>query len=231
MVYHIGINDIESDHWVAWVFDLHGCFSKSRSREKAIAGVPGIIKEYFLWISKHNPSFVPPEATIRVILAEDIKSYSVNDDYIVNAFFDHDSRLLTSDDIDEISRLLSYTRRDLNDVIACITPEQMDRHIEGEVQSTIRGILNHVATAERWYFDRIDLAFDRSKFPDDVVGKLKTVRKHTIAMLPELVGKGQVFLKRDERWSARKVLRRTLWHEIAHTRQIIRYLQTINKPQ
>ncbi len=229
MIYHIGVNDIEPNHWVAWVFDLHACFSKAKTRDEAIAAVPQVIKEYFRWLNNHNHPFSLPDKTTELKLAEDIKSYQVNNDYIVNAFFEDDRRPLNANDIDEIGRLLSYTRRDLSEVIGRISAEQMNQQIEGEVQSTIQGILNHIATAERWYFDRIEMAFERREFPQDVLIKLKTARKHTIAMLPMLEGKTQIFLKRDEKWTARKVMRRTLWHEIAHTRQIENYLQKMGK--
>lgn len=229
MVYRVGINDIEPNHWVAWVFNLHGCFSKANTRDKAIAGVPQVIKEYSHWLKGHNHPFSPPEEAIEVFLAEDIKSFAIKDDYFANAFFEDDRRPLTTDDIDEIEQLLAYTRKDLFGVIERISPEQMDQPIEGEVRSTIRGILNHIATAERWYFDRIDMGFDRKQFPEEVLRKLEMARKHTTVTLPRLEGAVQVFEKRGEKWSARKVLRRTLWHEIAHTRQIKRYLLRINK--
>jgi uncharacterized damage-inducible protein DinB len=229
MVYRVGINDIEPNHWVAWVFNLHGCFSKARTHDEALAGVPQVIKEYFRWLKGHHHPSSPQEEITDVILAEDIKSVTMNDNYIANAFFDDDKRMLTVEDIDEIRQLLVYTRKDLSGVIERITPEQLDQRIEGEVQLTIRGILNHIATAERWYFDKIGLGFERTQFPEDILQKLEFARKHTISVISKLEGMTEIFEKSGEKWSARKVLRRTLWHEIAHTRQIKKYLLRINK--
>ncbi|UCD94195.1 MAG: DinB family protein, partial [Candidatus Zixiibacteriota bacterium] len=223
MVYRIGVNDIEPNHWVAWVFDLHGCFAKAKTHDEAVASVPETIKKYFRWLKSHNhPASAPKD--FDVLLAEDIKSPTLEDGYIANALFEDDRRPLTTEDADEIRQLLVYTRKDLHALIDEIPPDRMDRAIEGEVQTSVRGILNHIATAEWWYFDRIDMAFDRKEFTEDVPARLDKSRDYTISMLPALVGVEQVVEKRSEKWSARKVMRRTLWHEIAHTSQIRRYL-------
>ncbi|MEK7327889.1 MAG: hypothetical protein AAB217_21800 [Chloroflexota bacterium] len=50
--------------------------------------------------------------------------------------------------------------------------------------------------------------------------KLEQVRAHSRACLPKLISDTQIVTLVDEAWSARKVLRRTLWHERDHTRQI-----------
>jgi hypothetical protein len=51
------------------------------------------------------------------------------------------------------------------------------------------------------------------------------VRQHTRAQLPGLVGDTRIAVRADEEWSARKVLRRTLWHEQDHTGHIARLVQ------
>jgi predicted RNase H-like HicB family nuclease len=33
MIYQLAVEEIEPDHWVAWVPDLLGCFSFSQSRK------------------------------------------------------------------------------------------------------------------------------------------------------------------------------------------------------
>lgn len=227
MIYHVGVNDIEPDHWVAWVFDLHGCFSKADSHDRAVAEVPGAIKKYFGWLRTHNHPVLHEEKSVEVLLAEDIASSVLQDGYIANAFFEDDRRPLAVEDVDEIRKLLSYTREDLLALIEQITPDEIDRAIEGEVQTSIRGILNHIATAERWYFDRLDMAFDRKELPPAILSRLEVTRNYTVSMLPRFTGMVQIAEKRGEKWSARKVVRRTLWHEIAHTRQIARYVSNM----
>ncbi len=226
MTYHLAINDIEPNHWVAWVLELHGCFAKGRTKEEAIALAPNIIRNYFNWRKKHGTSFVIPKEPIEIEIAEDIRSFAV-EDYFVNALFEHDKKPLTAEDLREISEILSYTRKDLLEVMAGISTEQINRPIEGEVTGSIAGVIKHIATAEMWYFDRIGLTFPREKRPDDLMELLALSRRYTLENLPRLLGDISIHEKRNELWTARKVLRRTLWHEIAHTRQIERYRNNI----
>lgn len=224
MLYRLGIEDIEPNHWVAWAFDFPGCFSKARNREDAIAEAPLRIAEYFEWLTSHNYSTPPATEQIEVEVGESSRSFISEGDYIVNAFFEDDRRLLSTDEAEHALWLLTCTRSDLLQVIQQISPAQLDRPIRGEVQGSIRGILNHVAWAEWWYFDRLNMAFKREEMPEDVVDMLEKVRAHTRRYLPQLVGNTTITERIGERWSARKVVRRTLWHERAHTQQIIRYL-------
>lgn len=228
MVYHIDINDIEPHHWVAWVYELHGCFSKATTHDTAIAQVPDTIKNYFAWLKGRNPIYNPPESPIEIDISEDIRSVLLDDGYFANAFFEHDRIPLTNNDINDIRRLLEYTRKDLFTIINKIPPMNMDKPIAGEVQKSIRGILNHIATAEWWYFDRFDISFDRKEMPEDTILILKKVREHTLSLLPSFIHANKIVKKREERWSVRKIMRRTLWHEITHARQIQRYLNEMN---
>jgi predicted RNase H-like HicB family nuclease/uncharacterized damage-inducible protein DinB len=224
MLYRIGVEDIEPNHWVAWVFDLFGCYSKARTRDEAIANAPRIIAEYFAWLSRHGREVLPPES-IEVEVSESWDSFICEGDYIVNAFFEDDRRPLSDNEIDYVLELLEYTRQDLLRVINPLSSEQLDKPIRDELQGSIRGILEHIAYAERWYFDRLGLAFPREEMPDDVMDMLEKVRTYTVHKLPELAGDTRITERISERWSARKLVRRTLWHERTHTRQIIRYLK------
>ncbi|MDH4155939.1 MAG: hypothetical protein OEW00_01505 [candidate division Zixibacteria bacterium] len=228
MLYRVGVNDIESGNWVAWVLSLDGCFSRGATRDDAVEGVPEAVTAYFRWLQHHDPEFVPPHAVIEFIVAEDIRSLALPDGYYANAFFDDDRKPITADDAARVRRLLGYTRQDLISVISRISPEQMDRPIEAEVRGCLRRVIRHVASAEWWYCDRLDLAFDWEEMPSDTLSSLERTRAHFLTLLPRLVGDERLVEKRNEKWSARKLARRALWHEIVHTRQIERYLRAMN---
>lgn len=225
MTYRLGIEEIEPNHWVAWVFDLPGCYSKATNQEDAIANAPLRIAQYFEWLANHN--YRTPRATepIEVEVSESFRSFISEGDYIVNAFFKDDRRLLTDDDVNHVLWLMACTRSDLLQVIQQIPADQLDRPIRGEVQGSIRGILKHIATAEWWYFDKLGLAFEREDMPEDVMMMLEKARAHTCRQLPQLVNHSEITTCIGEQWSARKIVRRTLWHERAHTEQIVRYLK------
>lgn len=223
-MYRLGVEDIEPSHWVAWVFELPGCYSKARNREDAIAKAPLRIAQYFEWLSSHDYKAPRVAEPIEVEVSESFNSFISEGDYIVNAFFKDDRRLLSHDEIEHALRLLEYTRSDLLHVIQRMSSDRLDKPIRGEVQGSIRGILNHVAWTEWWYFDRLNLAFKEEQMPDDIMSMLEKVRVHTRRRLPQLAGNTTITERIGEQWSARKIVRRTLWHERAHTQQIIRYL-------
>jgi hypothetical protein len=79
-----------------------------------------------------------------------------------------------------------------------------------------------VGGAEWWYLDRLGLAFAQKDVPDEPVDRLEKVRNHLVMALPGLVGDDRVVTPNGEGWSARKLVRRALWHERDHTHQIAR---------
>jgi len=64
------------------------------------------------------------------------------------------------------------------------------------------------------------LAFPNSKLPREPFECLTKVREYILANLPALAKRTGVATLSGETWSARKVLRRTLWHERDHTEHI-----------
>jgi hypothetical protein len=226
MRYRVAVEDIESDHYVAWVLDLFGCFGAAQSREEAIAGVPSRIAGYYAWVAGHDPAMPSPAGPFEVEVVEVFEAYASDEspDYLVNAFFEDDRRPLSYWDIVTGLKLLAWTRQDLMDVLASLSPrdfaQQLYEPVEGGAPQTIAAIGEHVARAENWYFDQLDLAVEWSTLPGDVVGKLEAVRANTRIQLVKLVGEGRITESCGECWSARKVLRRTLWHERDHTQHI-----------
>jgi predicted RNase H-like HicB family nuclease len=225
MKYYLGVEEIEPEHWLAWVFDLPGCFSRARTRPAVIAAAPDAIADYLDWLEGYSYSGQRDVSHIRVEVGEEFEWFVTDNDYRVNAFFEDDRRLLTADDSYHINWLLECSRKDLLSVMQPLTAEQLDRPVEGEVRGSIRGVLGHIAGAEHWYLESLHLAFDRSEMPSDVFRALSKVRAQTIDRLADLTGNAAIGERKGELWSARKIVRRTLWHERAHTRQILRYLK------
>jgi hypothetical protein len=79
-----------------------------------------------------------------------------------------------------------------------------------------------VAGSEWWYLDRLGLAFSRADLPEDPFERLNAVREHLLASLPSLPKRLGVVTLGGETWSARKVMRRTFWHERDHTQHILK---------
>ncbi|MCK5828075.1 DinB family protein [Candidatus Bipolaricaulota bacterium] len=182
------------------------------------------IADYYTWIHKDSPSSPVVDGPFEIELVEEFNAYASKEDpkYLVNAFFEDDRRPLSSEDVEIGLRLLGWTRQDLLKVLRELTPEQLNKPIKSEVRGNIMGILEHVCGAENWYFSQLGMDVNWSTLPNDIEGRLNAVRANTRAQLAKLIGESRITESYGERWSARKILRRTLWHERAHTEQIAR---------
>jgi uncharacterized damage-inducible protein DinB/predicted RNase H-like HicB family nuclease len=205
--------------WIAHVPDLPGCFNTHSDREAAISGIPNAIDDYTEWCGRHGLHISGLSGPM--IVSEVIRAWNYEEDYEVNAFFASDRPPLMQEEIAEYQQLLSASRGELQQVLNAISPEDYDVEYPGE-DRTIRGILHHIADAERWYMDRLGLAPPNEDLPTDVEKRLSVVREHLIANLPTLVRRSGVVTMSGEGWSSRKVLRRALWHERDHTLHIMK---------
>lgn len=224
--YEIGVEDMEPGHWVAWVFGLLGCFATAATEEEAAAAAPAAITEHFRWLMRHGHSHdvVPVDAVlVRARVAEVFQSYAVEDDYWINAFFADDRRPLAAEEVEEGIWLLGRQRDELLAALRDVPAEALEQPLAGEKRGSVHGILRHIAGAERWYFSR--LGFPADALLGDTTALLRQVREETCARLPQLVGDARVTERAREQWSARKVLRRTLWHERDHTHHIAKILR------
>ena len=226
---YLAVEDMEPNHWIAWAINLPACFSSATTVIDAVAHAPQKITEYFSWLLAHNNLLPAINEPIEVEVIETFHSFASSDDpeYIVNAFFDDDRRPLGYWDVEIALQLLNWTHQDLLSVIQSITQEKLTKAISGEVRGSITGILNHVAIAENWYFEQLSCGLERAKLPDDPLEMIAIVRANTEEQLVKLIGDEQITKNCDEVWSARKIMRRTLWHERDHVQQIAQLLRSL----
>ena len=203
--------------WIAHVPDLPGSFSTHKDRETAIGGMPAAVEAYIAWAGRHGLRISGLSAPM--IVSEVIRSWMYEDDYEVNAFFASDRPPVTVDELPEYELLLGAARKDLLAETQNLKPEQLEREYGGE-RWPISGVLHHVARAELWYLDRIGLAFARANLAEEPFQAVAQVREHLRASLPALAGRTGAVTLSGEVWTARKVLRRCLWHERDHTEHI-----------
>ncbi len=203
--------------WIAHVPDLPGCFSTHKERETAIGNVPAAVEAYIAWAGTHGLRISGLSAPM--IVSEVIRSWMYENDYEVNAFFASDRPPVAVDELPEYELLLGAARKDLLAQTRELTPEQLAKEFNGE-RWPIGGIMLHVARAEQWYLDRLGLGFPRADLAEDPFQALAQVREHLRETLPALAQRTGVVTLSGEVWTARKVLRRCLWHERDHTEQI-----------
>ena len=222
MGYSVAVEDIEPRHFVCWVLDLPGCFSSAHSQTDALARAPSRIDDYFAWITGHDPSVPRVSGPFQIDLVEVFEAHpcASDPDYLVNAFFEDDRRPLSYWDVEVGLRLLDWSRQDLLNVIASLSARQLHAPTQGQDRPTIARVLEHVCRAENWYLSHFDRSVERSSLPEDLLSRLDAVRANTRRQLVTLIGQTRITASCDERWSARKILRRTLWHERDHTQHI-----------
>jgi len=229
-MFRVGLENNTEGRSLAWVLGHPGCFAFGADGPAALEAVPGAIRAYRRWISEHSSHSWLDGDEVGFILEETFDCYTINDDfeldqqgYEVNAWFRHDWKPLTSEDIQRGMLLLAWGREELLKTVSSLTPEILDRTYPAERWS-IRGILNHIAVAEWWYQDRLGLVFPRQELPKDPFDCLEKGRAGLVGVLVGLAGSTQVVGFDGEFWSPRKLLRRAVWHEVDHIHHIRKLL-------
>ncbi len=228
----IGLELNNEGRALAWALDYPGCFAYGKDGPEAVITLAREMVVYVQWICSHSGSSWLDLEDFDLRITETYEVFTMNDQYeleegsyAVNAWFRHDWKPLETNEIERGLELLRWSREDLLHTIGLLSEELLDRQYEGERWS-IRGIVKHVANAEWWYLDRLNLAgIDRDQMPKDAVTRLSWVREKLNLALPLLAGKEMVIGKEGEFWSPRKLLRRALWHEIDHRQHIQKLAQ------
>ena len=213
--------------WIAHVPDLPGCFTSDPDREVATKAVPSAVEAYLSWCRRHGLRVSGLSAPM--IVAEVIRAWMYEDGVEVSAFFASDRPSLMIEEAEEQQRLLAATRKDLLQSAEGLGEAQLGLGLAGE-RWPIVGILKHVANSELWYLDRLGLAFPRGELPEDPFERLERVRAHLLSQIPTLVARQGVVTLAGETWSARKVLRRVLWHERDHAAHILKLRRRLTLP-
>ncbi len=230
----VGLENGMEGRQLAWALEHPGCYAYGADGDGAVAGIAPAFKVYKEWISRHTPdSWLTGVDEVEVSLAEVFDCYTIDneynlilgDGYEVNAWFRHDWKPLDRADIERGLQVLRFSRADLLPMVQVLPDTVLDRTYPRERWS-IRGVLKHIANAEWWYMDRLELAgVSREALPEDVFERLALVRARLEEVLPTLEGAKLVRGKSGEFWSPRKVLRRSAWHELDHIEHIGKLLR------
>ncbi|MDD5371353.1 MAG: DinB family protein [Anaerolineaceae bacterium] len=227
MIVHIGLENNFEGRSLAWALGHPGCFAYGVDGSTAVVAMGRAIPDYIEWIAEHTPEpwFAPADIDIR--LEEIWEDYFLDETYnraaqgmSANAWFLHDWKLLTALEMRQGVQLLQWAHNDLLASAQGLSDAELDAPHPGELKP-IRGILMHVATANWWLLDRLDLAASpRASLSKDVDERLNTQFERACQVLPELTGVEKVVGKQGELWSPRKLLRRLVWHARDHAEHI-----------
>ncbi len=229
-MFKVGLENNIEGRSLAWILGHPGCFAYGKDGTQALEAVPEAIQEHRQWIAAHTAQSWLPGTDVEFQLEETWECYSIDgnyqlvqDGYEVNAWFRHDWLPLTEEEIQHGLLLLAWGRESLLSMVIPLDQAILERTYPFERWS-IAGILGHIGDAERWYMDRLGLAFPRPELPVPPFEWLEIVRNRLVDILPQLAGSKQVVGVSGEIWSPRKLLRRAVWHEydhIAHIRSLL----------
>jgi len=180
--------------------------------------MPRQILMFESWLELHtDQSWVQLEG-LDMHIDETFEVFPVEDDngvYEVNAFFSSDLIPLNEEEVQRALKIYKWQREELLAGVETLPLEMLKHEFEGQ-RWTIEGILEHIARVESWYFSRLGFEIPEPVNSSDPFQMLEASAAIVNNCLPELVGFDQVFEHRQENWSARKLMRRLLWHQRDH---------------
>jgi len=230
--------------WHAWVLDLIGCVAVAPSENESLAKVPQAIARYCEFVHRHSGRDDACDSGAgEPVVAERLVG-------VDEGLFDADREAASLEQIERTIDLLLWTRADLLAVLASVPEAAFDwdppyrRYASWAQWRTIGEILAHIAICEtRYYLRGIGYApgpnpatpgnpTPGSRAWYTALGRdwrtlLARTREETVAFLGEVARSSNHRRVHEEPgycWSVRKVLRRLVWHELAHTRNISRIL-------
>jgi uncharacterized damage-inducible protein DinB len=214
----IGIERNVEGRTLAWALDYPGVFTYGDDDAEALMRMPRQILMFESWLELHtDQSWVQLEG-LDMHIDETFEAFPVEFDggiHGVHAFFRSDLPPLSEEEVQQALLVFNWQREELLAGVETLPAEMLKHEFEGE-RWTIEGILEHIAQVESWYFSRLGFEIPKHTKSGDPFQMLGASAELTNHCLPELVGFDQVFEHHQEKWSARKLVRRLLWHQRDH---------------
>ena len=226
MLIRIGMEEDPGKQYTAWALDFPGCFAYGTDRAGALLNIPRRLLEFDYWVRLHTqkPWFqlngldISVEETFTVTRID-----FQGEEYEVNAFFQDDLRPLTDVEVNQALRVLRWQQDELLAGIEFVDEEKLNC-VENGQRWSILGIVRHLAFAELWYLQNLNILTPEIPPDTDPICIIEQSYNAMVNALPALVGEPRVNEYAQEQWSARKLVRRTLWHRrdhIDHIRQLL----------
>jgi predicted RNase H-like HicB family nuclease len=250
MTIHVYLDGTDDPgEWLAWVLDLIGCAAFAPTEKDALAKVPQVVAEYCKFKHRHGRrddayDFVgrKPVVVERLVAVDE-------------GLFDGDREEASSEQIEHAIEVLMWSRADLLEVLASVPEAAFDwdppyrRYASWAEWRSIREVLAHIAICETRYYLR-GIGYDPGPNPPTAGGPkpgsrawyaalgrdwrtlLARTRRETVAFLREVARSSDRRRIHEEPgycWSVRKALRRLVWHELIHTKNIRRILRDFSR--
>jgi predicted RNase H-like HicB family nuclease/uncharacterized damage-inducible protein DinB len=217
---------------MAHVMELRGCTVRANSRSEVAQQLSQAVRSHLDWLQQHGEPDPGADAAFEIQISDKTAAFGPFNPGDAAALFPPDLLPATDEDIALTLRLAEYARRDLLTLVQPLPESVLDRLPAGSTFS-LRELLRHLGNAEEWYISRL---VEHDNLPpewehDDALPLfdfLAMERRTAIENLRRLDADQRmgVFYPTqwtphpEEPWTARKVLRRLVEHELEHTRQV-----------
>lgn len=191
----------------AWVLDLPGCVATASTESTALAAVPERIRAYRAWTGDKGPE--PDETEV----VERVETQRLDDGYEVNATFSGDREPIDADGVRVAQLRIAAAHDRLLDAFAANSGDE--------------AILAHVVRAAIWLSTRTEPDQAAIPFPPEAA-PLERARlalpfvERYVGRMAEGDGVRRRIDGKGEEWTARKVVRRLIYHAIDHAEQFQR---------
>jgi hypothetical protein len=237
--FDIYVDSSPSGRVMAHLLEPPGLGMRFESRAAMRARLPRAIAAHLAWLRSHGEPD-PPVRPDRFQIASEVfvtGNFESGDDV---GFYPPDAIPVTEDEVDRYLKFAGFAHDDLLRLVHGLSDAVLDWTRDQRVRP-IRQILRHVVGAEFWYMTRIiddpgmhgmpgilDEVNRHIDASEDMVKGLRlvwpTFQQWARSLPPDLRRRVTVpawFTERkDERWSARKMLRRCIEHCREHTRTV-----------
>jgi hypothetical protein len=147
----------------------------------------------------------------------------------VRAFFTPDARPIADEDLDWGLALMSYAHTDLMRLAQSLDDAALDWQPDPQTRS-VRQMIDHLAQMEVWLATRLDPLQQVpviTELPAPSVERYNQIHEQAMLRLSDAPPEQRSLIieSNTERWSMRKILRRSITHEREHTEHIAILLQ------
>ena len=228
----IGLERNPGERTLAWALEFPGVFSYGSDDAEALIRMPREMLRFENWLNLHTdqPWILLEGLDMHIDETFEISSVWYDGrNHGVHSFFRSDLAALREEDVQRALQIYNWQREELFAGVETLAADILRHEFEGQ-RWTIEGILEHISQVEKWYFSRLGLEVTLPVESGDPLHLLEISAIATNCYLPQLIGLNEVFTHHKEKWSARKLVRRLLWHQrdhIDHIRELVCIFQTL----
>jgi predicted RNase H-like HicB family nuclease len=226
MQVHVGVEVDPKGQAMAWVGELPGCYTRGRTAQEALDKVPLAVYEYCVWLQAHGEELEPP-GHVEIADVETVQVTSDLGQAESTGLFTFDLHPFPGTPALAL-RAAHFARADLLELLPSLGPDLPRGDVEGEAR-TLSQTLDHILLMDVLYTIRMLDPTDLSE-RDYLLRAIRDACLPVIARWADEADPAPVRVYTEptggegptEAWTGYKALRRHVWHDRIHYRNLAR---------